>query len=96
MAADDKVLIGQTHGADDAEAVLIGYLLGVEALRAGKEVVMWLTKDGIYIATEGFSDGLSVPGAPSIKDLHAEFVDKGGRFFARPVCVKTSNFESAA
>ena len=95
MAADDKVLIGQTHGADDAEAVLIGYLLGVEALRAGKEVVMWLTKDGIYIATEGYSDGLSVPGAPSIKDLHAEYVEQGGRFFACPVCVKTRNLESA-
>ena len=36
MAADDKVVIGQTHGTDDPEAVLIGYLLGVEALRARK------------------------------------------------------------
>ena len=96
MAADDKVVIGQTHGADDSESVLIGYLLGVEALRAGKQVVMWLTKDGIYIATEGYSDGLSVPGAPSIKDLHAEYVENGGRFFACPVCVKTRNLESAA
>ena len=28
MAADDKVVIGQTHGSDDPEAVLIGYLSG--------------------------------------------------------------------
>ena len=96
MAADDKVVIGQTHGSDDPEAVLIGYLLGVEALRAGKQVVMWLTKDGIYIATDGYSDALSVPDAPSIKDLHAEYVEKGGRFFACPVCVKTRGLESAA
>ena len=34
MALDDKVVIGQTHGEDDPEAVLVGYLLGVEALRA--------------------------------------------------------------
>ena len=95
MSADDKVVVGQTHGSDDAEAVLIGYLLGVEALRAGKQVVMWLTKDGVHIATEGYSDGLSVPGAPSIKDLHAEYVEKGGRFFACPVCVKARNVESA-
>ena len=53
MAADDKVVIGQTHGSDDPEAVLIGYLLGVEALRAGKQVVMWLTKDGVHVATDG-------------------------------------------
>jgi predicted peroxiredoxin len=95
MAADDKVVIGQTHGANDPEAVLIGYLLGVEALRAGKEALMWLTKDGIYLATDGYSDGLSVPDAPSIKELHAEYVAKGGRFFACPVCVKTRKLESA-
>jgi len=95
MAADDKVVVGQTHGSDDAEAVLIGYLLGVEALRAGKQVVMWLTKDGVHIATEGYSGGLSVPGAPSINDLHTEYVEKGGRFFACPICVKVRNLESA-
>ena len=96
MAADDKVVIGQTHGSDDAESVLIGYLLGVEALRAGKEALMWLTKDGIYLATEGYSDGLSVSNAPSIKDLHAEYIEKGGRFFACPVCVKTRQLEEAS
>ncbi len=95
MAADDKVVIGLEHGSDDAESVLIAYLLGVEALRAGKESVMWLTKDGVLVATEGYSDDVSVPDAPSIKDLHAEYVDKGGRFFACPVCVKTRKLESA-
>ena len=96
MAADDKVVVGQTHGSDDPESVLIGYLLGVEALRAGKEVVMWLTKDGVLIATEGYSDQLSVPGAPSIADLHAEYIEKGGRFFACPVCVKSRQLEEAS
>ena len=95
MAVDDKVVIGQTHGADDVEAVLIGYLLGVEALRAGKRALMWLTKDGVHVATKGYSDELSVPGAPAIKDLHAEYVEKGGRFFACPVCVKSRGLESA-
>jgi predicted peroxiredoxin len=95
MAVDDKVVIGQTHGADDPEAVLIGYLLGVEALRAGKQALMWLTKDGIHIGTNGYSDEIVVPGAPSIKDLHAEYVENGGRFFACPVCVKTRGLESA-
>ena len=33
MAVDDKVVIGQTHAGDDPESVLVGYLLGVEALR---------------------------------------------------------------
>ena len=89
MATDDKVVLALTHAEDDAESVLICYLLGVEALRAGKQALMWLTKDGINVGVRGFSDTVSVPGAPSIPDLHREYVDKGGQFYVCPVCVKT-------
>ena len=95
MAADDMVVIGQTHAGYDAESVLVGYLLGVEALRAGKQVVMWLTKDGVHVATKGFADSVDVPGAPSIAELHGEYTERGGRFFACPVCVKTHHLEDA-
>jgi len=95
MATDDKVVLALTHADDDAESVLISYLLGVEALRAGKEALMWLTKDGIKVATKGFCDTVSVTGAPSISDLHKEYVERGGRFYACPVCVKTRGMESA-
>jgi len=95
MAADDKVVTGLTHAQDDPESVLICYLLGVEALRAGKQALMWLPKDGVHVATKGYAETLSVPGAPSIAELHAEYVQRGGRFFACPVCVKTHGLENA-
>jgi predicted peroxiredoxin len=95
MAVDDKVVIGLTHGLDDPESVLIAYLLGVEALRNDKQVVMWLTKDGVHVATPGLAAQVEVPGAPSVPELHKEYVERGGRFFACPVCVKTRNLEGA-
>jgi predicted peroxiredoxin len=95
MAIDDKVVIGQTHGLDDPESVLIGYLMGVEALRKNKQVVMWLTKDGVYLATPGYAETVEVPNAPALLDLHKEYVERGGRFYACPVCVKTRGLEGA-
>jgi len=95
MASDDKVVLALTHAADDAESVLICYLLGVEALRAGKQALMWLTKDGVKVATRGFCDTVTVEGAPSVSDLHQEYVDKGGRFYACPVCVRTRGMQDA-
>lgn len=89
--SDNKVLIGLSHGNDELENVLIAYLMGVEALRAGKEAVMWLTKDGVEVAVDGFVDSVEVPGAPAISELHAEYVERGGRFVACPVCVKLRN-----
>lgn len=96
MSADDKVLVGLTHADDDPESVLVAYLMGVEALRAGKQALLWLTKDAVSVATEGFVDKLDVPGAPSIADLHAEFVDRGGRLVACPVCVKVRGLQEAS
>ena len=94
-SADEKVLVGLTHGVEEPENVLIAYLMGVEALRAGKHAAMWLTKDAVHIATDGFVDTLAVPGAPSITDLHTEYVERGGRFFVCPVCVKLRDLTDA-
>jgi predicted peroxiredoxin len=65
------------------------------ALRAGQQAVMWLTKDGVNVAVKGYVDTISVAGAPSIPELHAEYVERGGRFFACPVCVKTHGLEGS-
>ena len=95
MAVDDKIVIGQTHGVDDPESVLIGYVMGVEALRKDKQVLMWLTKDGVFLATPNYVDKIDVPGAPSVAELHKEYVERGGRFYACPICVKTHGLEGA-
>ncbi len=57
--------------------------------------LVWLTMDGVNVATKGCPDTISVRGAPSVADLHAEYVERGGRFFACPVCVKTHGLEGA-
>lgn len=89
MASDDKVIIGLSHGLDDPERVLIAYLMGVEALRKGKQVLFWLTKDAVHVATDGFAATVEIPDTPRVADLHEEFVSSGGRMYACPVCVKT-------
>ena len=88
-----KVLISLTHGPDDAEDVLIAYLMGVEALRAGKDALMFLTKDAVHVAVDGAAEAITVEGAPSIADLHDEYVNSGGRFYVCPVCVKLRDLE---
>jgi uncharacterized protein len=93
-APDSKVLVCLNHGAEEPENVLIAYLVGVEALRANRQSLMFLTKDAVHLATAGYAKTVDdVPGAPSVADLHAEYVAKGGRFFACPVCVNVRNLQ---
>ncbi|MEM7271681.1 MAG: DsrE family protein [Actinomycetota bacterium] len=94
-AADDKVLVALSHGPEEPENVLIAYLMAVEAVRAGKETAMWLTKDGVTIAEAGAAETVVVDGAPSISALHDEYVAAGGRFLVCPVCVKLRNLGDA-
>jgi predicted peroxiredoxin len=94
-AGDRKVLICLNHGADQPENVLVAYLAGVEALRAGKEAVMFLTRDGVNVPVVGFAATIEVPDAPSVAALHKEYVTSGGRFFACPVCVRTRGLQDA-
>lgn len=95
MPSDDKVLVGLTHADDEPENVLVAYLMGVEALRAGKQALLWLTKDGVTVATAGALDKITVPGAPEVTELHAEYVERGGKLYACPVCVKVRGLEDA-
>ena len=95
MSSDDKVLINLSHGGNDPENVLTSYLCGVEALRAGKLAVMFLTMDGVYAGEKGFADTIHIDDAPSVADLHQEYVERGGRFFVCPVCVKTRKLQDA-
>jgi predicted peroxiredoxin len=39
---------------------------------------------------------VNVPDAPSIAELHAEYIERGGRFYVCPVCVKTRGLEEAS
>ena len=95
MSSDDKVLVNLSHGETDPENVLTAYLCGVEAVRAGKLAVMFLTMDGVYAGQKGFADTIHIDDAPSVADLHQEYVERGGRFFVCPVCVKTRKLQDA-
>jgi predicted peroxiredoxin len=94
-ASDQKVLVCLNHGAEDPESVLVAYLVGVEAVRAGKQALMFLTKDAIHLATTGFAATIVIPDAPSVAELHDEYEAKGGRLYACPVCVKTRGLQDA-
>lgn len=95
MEPDQKVLVCLNHGIEDPESVLISYLVGVESLRAGKEAAIFLTKGAVHLATPGYAEEIVVPDAPSVADLHDEYVASGGAFIACPVCVKTRGLTDA-
>jgi predicted peroxiredoxin len=86
MAQNGRVIVGCSKGADDPDAVIVSYLTAGAALDRGKEVVLWLTSDGVRLALPGYVDPIREGLEPPVRRVHDQFIEKGGRFYVCPVC----------
>jgi predicted peroxiredoxin len=86
MAGNGRVIVGCTHGEEDPDRVVVSYLTAGAALDKGKEVVLWLTSEGVRLALAGYADRIRVGQEPPVARLHAQFIEKGGRFYVCPIC----------
>jgi predicted peroxiredoxin len=86
MAGNDRVVVGCTHGEENPDRVVVAYLTAGAALDQGKEVVMWLSSEGVRLALDGYVDPIREGQDPPVKRVHDQFIEKGGRFFVCPIC----------
>jgi len=81
-----KAVINLTTGHEDADLVTVAFLVGTAGLAAGKDVVMFLTKEAVRLATPGYADAIESAGAPPVAKLFAQFAEGGGELYACPIC----------
>jgi len=86
MENGNRVIVGCTCGEEDPDRVITAYLTAGAALDSGKDVVMWLTVEGVRLALPGYADGIRAELDPPVSRVHAQFIEKGGRFYVCPVC----------
>ena len=81
-----RAVINLTTGHEDADRVTVAFLVGTAGLAAGKDVVMFLTKEAVRLAIPGFADAIESAGAPPVAKLFAQFAEGGGELYACPIC----------
>jgi predicted peroxiredoxin len=86
MATNGRVIVGCSHGNEDPDNVVVAYLTAGAALDQGKDVVLWLTSEGVRLGLNGYADEIRVDKDPPVARVHAQFTEKGGRFFVCPIC----------
>jgi predicted peroxiredoxin len=95
MAGNGRVIVGCTSGEEDPDKVVVAYLTAGAALDQGKEVVMWLSSEGVRLALQGYVDPIREDKDPPIKRVHDQFVEKGGRFYVCPICFGERELDAA-
>jgi predicted peroxiredoxin len=81
-----RAVINLTTGHEDADRVTVAFLVGTAGLAAGKDVVMFLTKEAVRLAIPGYADAIETAGAPPVAKLFAQFAEGGGEIYACPIC----------
>jgi predicted peroxiredoxin len=81
-----RVVVGCAHGNEGPDSVVVAYLTAGAALDRGDEVVMWLTSDGVRLATSGYVADIRQDMEPPVQRVHDQFIEKGGRFYVCPIC----------
>jgi predicted peroxiredoxin len=92
----DKVVINLATGLEDAERVMIAFLVGGAAAEQGKQVTVFLTKEAVRLAVPGHADAVACEGCPPLADLFAQFADNGGRLMVCPICADSRKLDRDA
>jgi predicted peroxiredoxin len=95
MPTNGRVIVGCTHGEEDPDRVAVSYLTAGAALDQGKQVVMWLTSEGVRLALRGYVDPIRAELDPPVKRIHDQFIEKGGRFYVCPICFGERGLDAA-
>lgn len=83
----NKVLVNLATGMEDAERVLVAFLVATAALAQGRTVVIWATKDAVRLGLPGEAKGEACDGCPPLERLFQQFADGGGQLWLCPICV---------
>ena len=90
-----KVLVNLATGLEDAERVLVAFLVATAALEQGKDVVVWATKDAVRLGLPGEAQGVACNGCPPLERLFQQFADGGGELWLCPICLSARELTDA-
>jgi predicted peroxiredoxin len=90
-----KAVVSLNTGLEDPETVTVAFLVAVAAAEQGRQTLMFLTKEAVRLATEGFAQAVACDGCPPLADLAGRYARAGGRFLVCPICMQARNVDPA-
>jgi predicted peroxiredoxin len=80
-------------GLEDPEKVTVAMLVAVGAAEAGRQTLMFLTKEAVRLVLPGYAVGVACEGCPPLSSLVDRFATAGGRFLVCPICFNSRQLD---
>src|SRR5215510_13567003 len=90
-----KTVVSLNTGLEDAETVTVAFLVAVGAAEQGRKTLMFLTKEAVRLATDGFARAVACDGCPPLADLVQRYEKAGGQFLVCPICLQASSVDAS-
>ena len=90
-----KILINCNHGQEDPERATLPFVVGNVAATADQETVVFLTVEGVRLATKGYADAVQKEGFPAAGEVIRQFIANGGQVWACGACTKPRGITEA-
>ena len=78
-----------TFTNEDADRFATPLVLANSALANGKDVLIWLTMEGVELAKKGSAETLTPISFSPVSELLDTYIENGGRIGICPPCAKT-------
>ena len=89
------LLLHCTHGKEDAERAILPFIVGNVAVTAEQQATVFLTVEGVWLATKGYAEGVNKEGFTPLKEIMNSFVANGGKIWACGACTKPRGITEA-
>jgi len=83
---NSKSVISLSTGLEDAEKVMVAFLVAVGSAEGGRPTLMFLTKEAVRLVIADTARGTACEGCPPLEDLMRRYAAAGGRYLVCPIC----------
>ena len=84
----EKFCVSLTCAKDNSDKATVAFVVAGAAAASDKETMVFLSTEGVRLASEGYADGIAEEGFAPLKELINNFIGAGGRIFVCSPCFK--------
>ncbi len=88
-----KFCVSLTHAKNDSDKSTVAFVVANAALGSEQETMVFLSVEGVRLATPGYADDIREPGFSPLKELMENFAKGGGKIFVCSPCFKRRNLD---
>lgn len=88
----EKFCINLTCAKDNRDKSTVAFVVANAAVASDKKSMVFLSTEGVHLATKGYADDVHEEGFSPLKELMDNFIKAGGQVFVCSPCFKKRGY----